>query len=161
MSRLIVGIGEAIVSKNPSDELKTFALGSCVAIVILDKKVRAVGMIHIALPDSSINADKALAEPAYFADTGIPYLFKMMQKEGTEIGPNLIIKLIGGARVIKDEDQFSIGDRNINAIKKILWKENLPVTAEDIGKNFSRTVSVVIKTGKLIISSAEGETWSI
>lgn len=82
MSQINIGIGELAVSKTNDQVLKTFGLGSCVAIVALDPKVRAVGLIHIALPDSSINPEKAQKLPGYFADTGIPHFLSEMAKLG-------------------------------------------------------------------------------
>ncbi|NQU65674.1 MAG: chemotaxis protein CheD, partial [SAR324 cluster bacterium] len=82
MSQINVGIGELAVSKTKGEIIKTFGLGSCVAMVVLDPKVRAVGLIHIALPDSTINLEKAKKQPGYFADTGIPYLMHEMAKLG-------------------------------------------------------------------------------
>ena len=38
MGKLIVGVGDYKVSNNSEDEIKTFALGSCVAVIVYDKK---------------------------------------------------------------------------------------------------------------------------
>lgn len=153
MAQINVGIGEVAVSKNPDEVLKTFGLGSCVAIIALDPKVRTVALIHIALPDSSINPDKAKQLPGYFADTGIPHMFGEMSKQGSQPnGKGLIIKLVGGAQVMDPNQRFNIGKRNVLAIKKILWKYNLAVVAEEVGGNISRTVDVNVKTGRVTIS---------
>jgi chemotaxis protein CheD len=161
MAKLVVGIGEYAVSRNPEDEIKTYALGSCIAVVFLDPRTRVAGMAHIALPESSTNLKKAQELPCYFADTGIPYLLERMKEAGSPLHAGYLVKLVGGANVLKDNDQFLIGERNLTAIKKMLWKYNLAITAQDVGKDFSRTVSVLLKTGKLTIASAAGETWSI
>ena len=161
MKKLIAGIGECIVSNDPESELKTYALGSCVAVIFLDPKTRTAGLVHIALPDSSANKERALEQPGYFVDTGIPHLIKEMEKAGSTLHPGYMVKLIGGAHVIKDDDQFLIGERNVNAAKKLLWQLNLPLTSSDVGDRTIRTVTVSLKTGKLIISSSTGQEWSI
>jgi len=161
MAKLIVGIGEAVASKNPDDEIKTFALGSCVAVIILDPKTRAGAMVHIALPDSKIDPVKGQQLPGYFADTGLPYLFKLLNKFDANPHAGLIIKLIGGANVLQQQDHFQIGKRNVTAIKKIFWDMNLPITAEDVGENHSRTVTVELKTGKVFVSSSDGREWRV
>lgn len=161
MAKLIVGIGEAAASKTPDDEIKTFALGSCVAVIILDPKTRAGAMVHIALPDSKIDPVKAQQLPGYFADTGLPHLFKLLAKFDSAPHPGLIIKLIGGANVLQQQDHFQIGKRNVTAIKKILWDMKLPITAEDVGENHSRTVTVELKTGKVFVSSSDGREWRV
>lgn len=153
MSQINVGIGEVAVSKTQGEVIKTFGLGSCVAIVVLEPKVRAVGLIHIALPDSTINPEKGIKQPGYFADTGIPYLISEMMKLGCHPkGQGLIIKLIGGAQVMDPNQRFNIGKRNILTIKKILWSYNLAVVAEETGGNISRTVDVNVGTGRVTIS---------
>ncbi len=153
MKQINVGIGELAVSKNPEEKIKTFGLGSCVAVIVLDPKVRVVGLMHIALPDSSINPEKAEKQPAYFADTGIPYLLGEMAKLGSNPkGQGLIVKLVGGAQVMDPNQRFNIGKRNVLTIKKILWKYHLAVVAEETGGNISRTVDVAVETGRVTIS---------
>ncbi|MCP4753429.1 MAG: chemotaxis protein CheD [Proteobacteria bacterium] len=153
MGQINVGIGELAVSVNPEEKIKTFGLGSCVAMIVLDPKIRAVGLIHIALPDSSINPDKANKQPGYFADTGIPYLMREMAKLGCHPkGKGFSIKLIGGAQVMDPNQRFNIGKRNVLTIKKILWSYQLAVVAEETGGNTSRTVDVEVKTGRVTIS---------
>lgn len=161
MAKIVIGIGEVAVSSSLDDEIKTFALGSCVALILLDPKSRVCGMAHIALPLSEVDLDKSKKLPCYFADTGIPHLIDLMKKEGATIGPSLIIKLAGGANVIGTEDHFKIGIRNVTEIKKILWKLNLPVRAEDVGGNMSRTVSIDLSVGKVNLSSSDSRTWRI
>ena len=155
MNQINVGIGEFAVSKNPEERIKTFGLGSCVAIIVLDPKVRVVGLMHIALPDSNINKEKGENLPGYFADTGIPCLIKEMAKLGSNPkGQGLIVKLVGGAQVMDPNERFNIGKRNIVTIKKILWSYHLAVVAEEVGGNLSRTVDVEVKTGRVTISQS-------
>ena len=153
MKQINVGIGELAVSKNPEEKIKTFGLGSCVAVIVLDPKVRSVGLMHVALPDSAINPEKAEKQPGYFADTGLPHLLKEMAKLGSNPkGQGLIFKLVGGAQVMDPNHRFNIGKRNTLTIKKILWKYNLAVVAEETGGHKSRTVDVDAGTGRVTIS---------
>ena len=48
MSQKVVIVGEEAHSGQPDAILKTFALGSCVAIVLLDPATRVIGMVHVA-----------------------------------------------------------------------------------------------------------------
>lgn len=161
MGQVVVGIGEAGVSKSSDDEIKTYALGSCVAVIMLDPKTRIGGMAHIALPDSTIDKERAERQPAYFADSGIPELLRLMRGLGSNPHSGYIVKIIGGANVIADQDLFAIGKRNVSAIKKILWDLSIPILAEDVGKDHSRTVKVEMKTGKVIVSSSDGKQWRV
>jgi chemotaxis protein CheD len=153
MAQTNVGIGELAVSNKPEDHIKTFGLGSCVAIIALDPKTRAVGLVHVALPDSSINPEKATKLPGYFADTAIPRLICEMSKLGCHSkGVGLIIKIIGGAQVMDPNQRFNIGKRNILTIKKLLWSIKIAVVVEETGGSISRTVDVDVKTGRVTIS---------
>jgi chemotaxis protein CheD len=159
MNIISIGIGEWAVSSGADDILKTYALGSCVAVLIYDKAIRLAGLIHIALPDSTINPEKALQSPGYFADTGLPLMIEEMKKRGAT-RPNLRLKLAGGASVMDPSNLFDIGKRNILAAKRIMWKSSLGPIAEDTGGIISRTVSLRIIDGETIISSASKQ-WAL
>ncbi len=159
MNRNDIGIGEFLVSNNTEDILKTYALGSCVAVIIYDKVKRIAGMIHIALPDSKVNPKKAETRPGFFADTGMPALISEMKKKGAT-KQNIWIKLTGGSNIMDEEKTFDIGRRNTIAVKRLLWKNGLGVIKEDIGGNISRTVSVAVEDGEVLISNAK-EKWKL
>ena len=159
-SLILVGVGELGVSKNPKAKVKTMALGSCIAVVMMDPKSRCIGMVHIALPDSNINLKRAKERPGYFADTGIPALINEMERQGCQ-GRRWIVKLAGGANVADTNNTFNVGKRNAIAIKKILWKLKIAPRSEDIGKNFSRTVSVDVSSGKTTITCPGRGAWEL
>lgn len=154
MSQLILGIGDFGASKTPGTAVKTYALGSCVAAVFLCPVTRTVGMVHIALPDSSINPAKVKERPGYFADTGIPLLLQAMARLGcAPNGRGMHVKLVGGASIMDPNETFSIGKRNILAVRKILWSLGLGAVAEEVGGSISRTVCAAVSTGEIIIST--------
>ena len=157
--RLDIGIGEYRVSRDHDDVLKTYALGSCVAVMAWDRERKIAGMIHVALPDSNINPDKAAVKPAYFADTGVRIMLQDMKKQGADIR-KLVIKLAGGSSIMDANRKFDIGKRNVIAIKRYLWKNGLGVVKEDVGGSISRTVTVYVGTGEITLSNAQ-KTWSI
>ena len=157
--RLDIGIGEWKVSNRSDDELKTYALGSCVAVCAYDPKNRVAGLIHVALPDSKVNSQKADKLPGYFADTGLPKLFEDMEKKGAE-KKNIKIKLAGGSSIMDQNRHFDIGRRNTIAIKRYLWKNGFGVIKEDTGGNASRTVGFQVGDGTIMVSNA-GSKWQI
>ena len=60
-----------------------------------------------------------------------------------------------------DKNQrFDIGKRNVLAIKKALWKRQLGTIAEDTGGEISRTVSIQVSTGELVLSNSQGQ-WTL
>lgn len=159
MNTLNVGIGDWVVSTNPGDTIKTYALGSCIAVIILDVKIGMAGLIHIALPDSSIDPDKARKLPGYFADTGLPLMIEEMKSKGA-VRAHVRIKIAGGATVMDDKGIFDIGKRNLLAAKRILWQSSLGAIAEDTGGEISRTVSVRVFDGETLISSGNKQ-WQL
>ncbi len=162
MRSIILGVGDYAVSNSPGASLKTYALGSCVAVVCLDVYNRSVGMAHIALPASFVNPDRALQYPAYFADTGIPVLLKEMKRLGyTGSARKMKVKLAGGSRMMDDDRLFNIGERNLSAIRQFLSEHGLCVAAQDVGGKISRNVTVEADTGHVIIHSRGIGTWKI
>lgn len=158
----MLGIGGYGASNAPGEVIKTLALGSCVAMVMLDPASKTVGMVHIALPDSSLNAEKKAENPGYFADSAIPALIDEMRKRGASGSlPDMYIKLVGGANVMDTNNTFDIGRRNVLAIKKILWKLGTGPMAEDVFGHISRTVEVAVDSGATTISSPGKGSWTI
>jgi chemotaxis protein CheD len=159
VSLVNIGVGEWAVSREPKDTLKTYALGSCVAVLIYDTRLMLAGMIHIALPDSSVDFGRARDQPGYFADTGLPLMIEEMKSHGA-VRANVWVKLAGGASVMDPGGFFDIGKRNILAAKRILWGSSLGPLAEDTGGNASRTVSFAVSNGETTISSGQRQ-WTI
>jgi chemotaxis protein CheD len=159
MGIVTVGIGEWAVSRDEADTLKTYALGSCVAVLIYDSRLRIAGMIHVALPDSSVDAERARSLPGYFADTGLPRMIEEMKALGA-VRASVWVKLAGGASVMDPGGFFDIGKRNILAAKRILWGSSLGPVAEDTGGALSRTVSFAVSDGATTVSSGP-EQWAI
>ena len=162
MEIMMLGVGDLGASSDPNVAIKTMALGSCVSLIIFDPVYKVIGMDHIALPESKINLNKAKQTPGYFVDTGIPKLIEEMKKKGMKTPLNkLVIKLVGGARVIDLNNTFNIGKRNVLAIKKMLWKYGMGARAEDVAGTISRTVTVYNGTGVVKISAPNREDWEI
>jgi len=156
MSRVIVDIAQHVVSKNLDDHLITYALGSCIAVILHDPVVLAGGMIHYMLPLSSTNLEKAKLKPAMFADTGVPVLFHSMYELGCKKS-DLVVKVAGGGQLYDDQGTFEIGKRNITVLRRMLWKTNVLITSEDVGGQKSRTVTLDIRTGRCIVKSQNEE----
>ena len=148
-----------MVSDNREVILKTFGLGSCVAVLIYDIKIRIAGLLHVALPDSSVDTKRAGERPGYYADTGLPLFIEAMKRLGA-VKSNIRIKLAGGANTLSTIDSFDIGKRNVIAVKKYLWKYALGPLKEDVGGERCRTVSIAVATGEVVVSSGS-ERWEL
>ncbi len=162
MAAVMIGIGGLDAVREPGTSVKTMALGSCVSLVLLDRQTHAVGMAHVALPESKIDEAKAKELPGYFADTALPALLARMAQLGcNKDGKGFIVKLAGGSNVMDPSNTFNIGKRNVLALKKALWKYGMGVVSEDVGGDISRTVEIFVDTGMLSITSPVRGTWEI
>lgn len=159
---LVVGVADMIVVKDPTAGIVTHALGSCIGVTIYDPTVKVGGMLHFMLPDSKINADKAANNPAMFADTGIPQLFKQAYELGAT-KENLIVCAAGGAEVLADGGHFKIGSRNRTVLRKLFWKNGILLAADDTGGSNSRTLTLSLVDGTVHVKSKGSEEllWSI
>jgi chemotaxis protein CheD len=144
-----VKMADYSIVKSPG-VLATYGLGSCLGIALYDKKSKVGGLIHIMLPES-----KSSKNHAKYADTGIPLLIEKMIKKGAK-KRNIKAKIIGGAQMFNfgsKEISMNIGKRNIKATKKILKEKRIKIVAEDIGKDFGRTMKFYTEDGSIKITS--------
>ncbi len=155
MNLIVVGISDVKVSGNVEDVLVTYALGSCLGVAVYDPWVKVGGLLHFMLPDSSLDLNKAREKPAMFADTGIPLLFKSCYRLGA-VKKRMIVKVAGGGNILHDSSHFMIGQKNMTALRKIFWRNNVLIDGEDIGKDNHRTVQLNIFTGKVVVKSSSG-----
>ncbi|KUK19989.1 MAG: putative chemoreceptor glutamine deamidase CheD, partial [Pseudothermotoga lettingae] len=51
MKKVVIGIGEAAVERNPA-VIVTLGLGSCVGVCLRDPTAHVGGMAHVMLPES-------------------------------------------------------------------------------------------------------------
>ena len=147
---LTVGIADAKVSADAGASLVTHALGSCVGVTAYDRKRKIGGLLHILLPESSLDAAEAERNPYKYADTGIRRLFEELARAGAE-RRGLEVRLIGGAQMLNDQGLFNIGHRNVLAARKLLWKMGCFLKGEETGGAESRTVRLEIGTGDVYI----------
>lgn len=135
-----VGIAQMDIVKIPKT-IRTSGLGSCVGAVIYDDSKKVAGMVHVMLPDSSLNRT-ATMNVAKFADTGITALVDLLKQEGAQRF-KMKAKIAGGAQMFQftaDKDSMRIGPRNVEAVKAQLKELGIPLIAEDTGGNSGRTI---------------------
>jgi len=156
MKSVRVDISDAKVLAEPGAQLVTYALGSCIALILYDPTRRIGGMIHYMLPLSRTSPEKAKQRPAMFADTGVPLLFRMMFEHGCR-KQDLVVKVAGGGKLYEDNGHFDIGRRNYTVLRKLLWKNGVLIKSEDVGGAKSRTVRLDIDTGRVVVRSGGEE----
>lgn len=150
MSNIIVGVADMKLSTNADDTIVTHALGSCLGIVIYDEVAKVAGMLHVMLPNSEIKtADEDKKNPYMFVDTGVPILFKEAYALGAE-KKRMKVYVAGGAGESKI---FAIGKRNFMFLRKLLWKNGVRISGEEVGGTIARNMYVHTGSGKVWIQS--------
>lgn len=155
--KVVVGVADLQVSRDPSKSIITYALGSCIGVTVYDPVAKVGGMLHFMLPESSVSKEKAAANPAMFGDLGIPLLFEKVIAAGAK-RERLVVCAAGGAEVLADDGHFRIGNRNRTILRKIFWKLNLLLAADDTGGQHSRTLTLRLADGSISIRAQGKET---
>jgi chemotaxis protein CheD len=153
----IVGVADMKIASSSGHVIVTHALGSCLGVAVYDPSRSVGGLLHVMMPMSSINPEKAKANPYMFVDTGIPAFFRKLYDAGAE-KRRLVVKVAGGANVQgKSDDRFAIGKRNYIILKKIFWKNGIMIESEDVGGVSARTMYLEIGSGRCWLSTAGRE----
>jgi len=118
---------------------------------------KVAGMLHFQLPTSTLSPERAKESPGTFADTGVPLLFEKMYALGAKKG-NIQVRVAGGGNFHGDSGTFDIGKRNYTMMRKIFWKAQVLIAAEDCGGNRSRTARLFVDTGQITIQSGSEVT---
>ncbi len=149
---ITIGIGDLKVCRAP-DVLITYALGSCIGICLLDSVANVGGLSHIMLPDSTASTNGPMY-PMKFADSAIPLLIQQMERLGASRS-RMKAKIAGGATMFTTtSEKFNIGIRNIEAVKRTLMQNRIPIMAEDTGLDYGRTQVFYTDTGVMEIRAA-------
>ncbi|MEP6779776.1 MAG: chemotaxis protein CheD, partial [Gemmatimonadaceae bacterium] len=149
----VVGVADLKVSNNIEDRLVTYALGSCLGIAVYDPVARVGGLLHVMLPNGSMDPEKMEQNPAMFVDSGVPLLFKECYRLGAR-KERMTIKVAGGSHSgdTDEDDRYQIGKRNLVTLRKLLWKNSVMLHAQETGGvQVSRTMWLDIATGDLTL----------
>jgi chemotaxis protein CheD len=155
---LVVGVADMVASNDSSAEIVTYSLGSCLGVTVYDPVRKIGGMLHLMLPDSKIDAAKAISAPFMFVDTGLPRLFHAAYNLGADRS-RLVVKVAGGAQLLDQQGIFNIGTRNFDALSKLLAQNGLKAHATDTGGMASRTVRLDLANGNVSIKTPAAQPY--
>lgn len=155
-TQVVVGVSDAKMSGNATATIITYSLGSCIGVCLYDLVINLAGMLHFQLPTSTLDAERAKEKPLMFADTGLEYLLKMMERRGA-VPRRMKVKIAGGAEMLNDAKTFSIGRRNHTAIRKVLYQHGLLIDKEDVGGKSPRTLCMRVADGSVVVKSNGNE----
>lgn len=154
--RVTVAISDYGVCNDPQAWLSTYALGSCIAILLHHPRRSIGGLLHFMLPRSELNPDKAAARPGMFADTGFAKLTEMLEQEHVQVR-DMVASLVGGGCLQGLQVHMNIGRDNILTAKRLLREAHVTVAAEDVGGNRSRSAFLHVGTGRVVVRGPAGE----
>ena len=141
---LYVFPGQVVVSAEPR-HLST-VLGSCVAVCLYDPALRVGGMNHFLLP--SPVGGKSWSPR--FAGPAVQQLVGQVLGLGAD-SRRLLAKLFGGTTPADPaRNGFHVGWRNVEAARRLLHDEGIPLIAEDVGGPRGR---------RLVFQTYDGTAW--
>ncbi len=156
--RYVVGVGDMKLA-GKGDLIVTHALGSCLGLMVYHPELGIGGLLHAMLPLCKINPEKAAVNPYMFVESGVTQMLQILYGLGVKKN-QMIVKAAGCGSPMSKNEMFKIGERNFTILKKILWKNNILLSAEDVGGTQSRTVYFDVTTGEITISS-RGRKWML
>ncbi|MEW6321016.1 MAG: chemotaxis protein CheD [Acidobacteriota bacterium] len=150
--RVEVGPGECAVSSDPADVLVAEAVGSGIAVSLVDPAAGVAGLLHLLLPEASINPVRAAEQPAAFADTGLALLLKAAGARGLSVD-RAAVDLTGAAETaVGGAAVFRLGRRNLLAVRSVLAGLGLAIRAEQVGGRECYRVELPVSTGRTAVT---------
>src|SRR5579871_7073127 len=95
---IVVGVADCQTTADPQLLLITYALGSCVAVIVYDPVSKVGGLLHFMLPDSALDPARSQENPYKFADAGIPLLLNQVYARGAS-KKRLLAWAVGGSQI--------------------------------------------------------------
>ena len=128
--KLVVGVADMKLSSSSEDVIVTHALGSCLGITAYDSVTHVGGMLHVMMPLSNINPEKAQQNPYMFVDTGVPEFFKRIFAAGG--ARNRLTVKVAGALVMEPKLLVTITEYDksqlVDTLVRVRVLEVAPVT---------------------------------
>lgn len=117
-------------------------LGSCVALCVWHPTIKAGGMTHCLLPTRGL-FEKPQHEiermplsglSGRYVDEVLEIFFREMRANGTQ-PRDYIVKAFGGGNMFEFQDAtgMTVGERNIDMMRRVLSRAKMPLAAEHMG----------------------------
>lgn len=145
-----VKIGE-MKSAEGDGVLVTYALGSCVAVCLIDAARHMGALAHVLLPGGG----KSAGADGRYADFAIKHMFETLLANGAE-KQHIVAKICGGARMFPfgiSDERYAIGERNIASVTEELRKLGIRIVDNQTGGTAARTMRLNVYTGEMIVTT--------
>lgn len=124
--------------------LQSIALGSCIALVVHERKSGLGGISHIMLPDRSPSTSQSYK----YAEDAIDALLDAIEGQGAN-REELVLAVVGGANVLREGD---IPDRVIESVLNYLERLGLELSLMRVGGFERRSVFLDTASGRIYYS---------
>ena len=129
-----------------------YGLGSCVALILFDKKAKIHAMSHILLPSfQNVKEKTPLRYPQKYADQAVKDLITLITRKGAS-STNLRAVIIGGAKIFKNHYN-NIGEENVKMVKKELEERDIKVVQQVIGGTSGRNIKFDTKDDSIFVKT--------
>lgn len=160
INEISIKVGELVVLQG-NFRVKSIGIGSCVVVVIFDKKRKMGGITHSMLPEGNKEPKKVVEKVGTINKYYGKYVdesIDMMVEELLAMGVNkkdLRAKLVGGSAMFKSyiQNNTSVGERNIKMAKDKLEKYGITLVSEDTGGSIGRTIDFNLANSVLNVNS--------
>lgn len=156
-NKIVVRMADMRTSNIAEQEIVTYSLGSCLGIAVYDPHIKVGGMLHVLLPSSGIDPEKANKLPFLYVNTGVPLLFRAVFELGA-MKSRLRVKVAGGADMQVATNSFNVGERNIKALQELFVHNGIIIHNKALGGHISRTFRLNMATGCALVETPGQQT---
>ena len=135
-----------VAAGGPESVLVSNGIGSCVAVVLADRRLPLAGIAHIMLPGRA--PDTRTTGRTRYAEDGIESLVGLMADKGAATGA-LNACIAGGGNVLLRPDDV-ICALNVDSVRTALEARNIHLAASSVGGVLRRRVRVAVKNGTVL-----------
>jgi chemotaxis protein CheD len=145
--------GEIYFGERPA--LVRTILGSCVSVTMFNPRFKIGAICHALLPTCGTEdpCDAACDGLFRYVDCAVRGLVSMFERKGIW-RHEITAKVFGGSTMLTSGNGtklISMGKQNIDAVKKVLHREELEVAGFDVGGTFARRVLFFADTGDVLM----------
>ena len=125
--------------------LESNAIGSCIAVMMIDERRQAGGIAHVMLPG---NAEGAEHDHRFrYAENAIEELIRQLKDLGSRKS-DLVAVLAGGGNVLRRPDD-TICSMNITSVLDVLKRHSVPIAASSLGGTERRKVRLDLSSRRV------------
>ncbi|MGE4292871.1 MAG: chemotaxis protein CheD [Desulfovibrio sp.] len=149
--QIVVNISDMKFSTRPDDVIVTFSLGSCLGVTAYDPRRRVGAMMHALLPSEASSPERARKNPFMFVGAGFQAMLARLEQLGAS-RRDLVFKMAGGADM-RGDTLFHTGERNVEALQRMLREERLRLGGQEVGGTIPRTLYLRMDTGEVVVKT--------